>query len=346
MNESLFKKYEKQKADSFKQNELLNDLLSQLKELLGPIQREEESKTTHNKWPIGFIVGCPRSGTTLLLQWMAGLNVFAYPTNFLTRFAYAPYVGALIQKMLFDNAYDYHGDFKDIQSNINYTSNLGKSKGALATNEFQHYFRNYMSNFDPEYIDEETIKKVDFEGLKKGIGTIEHVFEKPFITKAFMLQYNLLDVYNAIPLSLFIYIKRDPIINMQSILLAREKYYNTSMLWLGPKPREYSCLRNMDVYHQIAGQVYFTNKSIKEELGTIPEQNKMIVEYEKFCIEPEFYYKILKEKYEHYNYLIDKNYNGVKNFAPSNSVKLDDDVIKKLENAYKNIASKERCNYD
>ena len=61
--------------------------------------------------------------------------------------------------MLFDPDYDFHGDFYDIQSGVNFNSDLGKSKGTLATNEFQHFFRNYMSNFDPKYLEEEELKK-------------------------------------------------------------------------------------------------------------------------------------------------------------------------------------------
>lgn len=340
MNESVFQKNENRKAIEFKKNDLLNNLLREIKEILFPIQKEKEEKIKESKWPVAFIIGNPRSGTTLVLQWLASMKYFAYPSNFLTRFAYAPYVGALIQKMLFDKSYDFDGDFYDIKSTLNFDSNLGKSKGALATNEFQHFFRNYMPNFDPEYLNENSLKKIDFEGMKRGIATIERVFGKPFITKAVMLQYNLISFSDSIPNSFFIYVKRTPIFVMQSLLLAREKYYGNRNIWWSVKPKEYEILRDMDVYHQIAGQVFFTNKSIESELKKIPKEKKIIIEYEKFCRSPEYYYNEIKEIYKDAGYEIDSKYKSPETFKVRNIIRIDKSEINKLEKSYELFASK------
>jgi hypothetical protein len=310
-----------------------------MKLLLAPIQKQKQQEFEKNKWPIGFIVGNPRSGTTLLLQWLASLEVFSYPTNILTRFAYAPYVGALIQKMLFAPEFDFHEDFKDIESGINFKSNLGKSKGALATNEFQHFFRNYMPNFDPEYLNDEEIEVVDFVGIKKGLTSIEQGFEKPFVTKAMMLLFNLLTLFNNIPNSIFIYMKREPIYNMQSIYLSRVKYYNKSDLWWSVKPKEYAFLKDMDVYHQIAGQIYFTKKSIENILQKIPDKNYIAIEYKNFCRKPNKIYNELVSKYKANGFEITQVYNGENNFSLNNIIKLPKSEIDKFEKAYEHFES-------
>lgn len=340
MSESLFKKNENKKTKHFRQNQKLNELIAELKFLLSPVQKEKEKSFIKAKFPIAFIVGCPRSGTTLILQWMASLGVFAYPSNFLTRFAFAPYIGALIQQMIFNKNYDFNEDFGDIQSNLNFSSDLGKSKGALATNEFQHFFRNYMPNFDPEYLDNVELRKVSFNDIERGIASIEYVFNKPFVTKATMLQYNIAELFRYIPRAIFIYVKRKPIFNMQSILLAREKYYGDMNIWWSVKPKEYVTLKDMDLYHQIAGQVYYTNQAIEDALAKLPDKNIIKIEYENFCRSPRYIYSELVSKYGANNLAIQEKYNGVEYFNVSDKFIIQKKEIKKFELAYLYFKSK------
>lgn len=339
MKESLFRKNEEQKTYSFRKNDRLNELIAELKNLLSPVQKQKVSEFNENKWPISLIVGSPRSGTTLLLQWMASLGVFSYPSNFLTRFAYAPYIGALIQKMIFDKRYDFHGEFSDVHSEINFSSYLGKSKGALATNEFQHFFRFFMPNFDPEFLDDAMIKKVDFEGIKRGLASIEYAFGKPFVTKAFMLQYNIKGMISVIPRTLIIFIKREPLFNMQSILLARKSYYRDVNIWWSFKPKEYEFIKDMDVYHQIAGQVYFTNMAIENQLKDIPSEKQITIKYEQFCRMPEFYFNKIKDIYSASGYVIKSYYQGTGKFEVQNYEIPGKDDTKRLEKAYEYFIS-------
>ena len=334
MTESFPDKIENQKSKIFRQNSALDNVLKELYQILSPVQREKEAKFNKNKWPICFIVGNPRSGSTLLLQWLASLGHFSYPTNILNRFAYAPYIGALVQELLFNPKYDFHNEFSDLNSETNFNSDLGKSEGALASNEFQHFFRNYMPNFDPEFLDEKKINKVDFHGIKNGLASIENAFGKPFVTKAVMLQFNISQLYSVIPNTIFFYIKREPIFNMQSILFARKKYYNNRNIWWSVKPKEYYFLKDMDYFHQIAGQVFFTNKSISKSLKNIPKHKIFELTYEDFCNSPKNIFDELVETYRKNNFIIESPYSGIKFFKVRNSIKLHRQEIDKLEKAY------------
>lgn len=340
MSKSIFETNEINKSVSFKQNKSLNDVISQLSDLLKPIQYKKEREYKENKMPIGFIIGNPRSGTTLILQWLVSLGIFSYPTNVLNRFAYAPYIGALIQNMLFNSDFDFHNEFDDLKVISSFESNLGKTKGALSPSEFQHFFRNYMPNFDPEYLDNNNLSKVDFQGIKSGLASIEHVFGKPFILKNVMLQYNLLGLFSHIPNSIFIHIKRNPIYNMQSLLLARENYYSDRNIWWSVKPKEYNELIKMNIYHQIAGQVYYTNKSISKELSQIPINRKVIVRYEEFCMNPEETYDKIIKIYRLNGYNIEESYKSNVSYSANNSIKLSKEDINKFKSAYKYFQNK------
>lgn len=335
---SIFLENEIHKSEQFRSNNKLNALLSELKELLLPVQMKIDCPS-QPQWPVGCIIGNPRSGSTLLLQFMASTGVFAYPTNVLTRFSYAPYVGALIQKMLFNSEYDFHGDFADIQSQINFASDLGKSKGALATNEFQHFFRNYMPNFDIEWLNDDVLKKVDCKALTKGLASIEKAFERPFVTKANILQYNLEYFAPKISSLFYMHIKRVPIFIMQSILISREKYYGTRNIWFSIKPKEYEQLKDKDLYHQIAGQVYFTERAIEDGLQCVSDRNQLTIEYESLCKEPKAVYNLIVEKYAVLGCDLPSVYKGQKSFICANKIHLPQKEIDSLQSAYDDFAS-------
>lgn len=328
------------KTSEFRPNEKLDNVIKELYNLLFPVQKQLQKKYQHNKYPFLFIVGCPRSGTTLLLQWLASLNLFSYPTNLLNRFAYAPYIGAQIQKILFDKQFDFSNEFTDINSSISFSSNLGKSKGVLATNEFQHFFRNHMNNFVPKYLNDDDINDIDFTGIRQGLSSIEAAFGKPFAVKLVMLQFNLDMAFKLLPNSIFAFIRREPIYNMQSILFAREKYYNDRNKWWSVKPKQYSELKEMDVYHQIAGQVYYTNKTIEDAIRNISSKNKIEIQYEDFCHRPRKYYEQIKNKYEYFGYEMPDFYAGINYFANTNEIKTAKEEINKFKNAYSRFKNK------
>ena len=57
----------------------LDEILSELKKTLQQLQKEIEPEFEKSNFPFGFIVGNPRSGTTVFLQYLASLGCFSYP---------------------------------------------------------------------------------------------------------------------------------------------------------------------------------------------------------------------------------------------------------------------------
>ncbi len=149
-----------------------------------------------------------------------------------------------------------------------------------------------------------------------------------------MLQYHIEEYFSHHPKAIFLFIKRAPLFNMQSILIARKKYYGTKDIWWSVKPKEYDKLIQMDVYHQIAGQVYFTNKSIENELNKLPEIHTIKFIYNDFCKNPSSYYDKIVECYKKHNYNITLPYKGPKKFNVNNNLILKETELNKLKNAY------------
>lgn len=334
---SIYQENEKNKSPEFRANEKLDRVIAELKALLQPVQKQQEKRFESNRYPLILIAGAPRSGTTLFLQWLDALDKFSCPTNFLNRFAYAPYIGALIQKMLFDPDYDFHGEFAGLQKSANFSSRLGKSQGTLAISEFQHFFRNYMPNFDPEYLQPEKLAQVDFAGIRRGLAGIESVFDQPFACKIFMLQFHIRELYRHLPHVLIIHIKRDPLQTMLSVLKARERYYGGRDIWWSVKPREYARLKDEDWYHQIAGQLYYTQSSIEKELEALPASGVLQIHYEDLCRDPQRVYRLLADKLQILGYALGETYKGPGSFEVRQASDAADKDVQALTAAYREI---------
>jgi hypothetical protein len=126
---------------------------------------------------------------------------------------------------------------------------------------------------------------------------------------------------------------------MQSILQARERFYGDRALWWSVKPKEYEQLKDMDFYHQIAGQVYYTDRALAEQMLGIPERNKLVIAYEAFCADPKSVARALNEKYAGFGLNLDMPIDKVDVLEPQNHVRVEAEDIRQLKKAYEAFES-------
>ena len=324
----------------YSRNTQLEQLLKELHTFLGPIDETISSRFERPQWPPLFLVGSPRSGTTFIMQLLNTTGQFAIPTNLLSRFYYAPYLGSKIQQLLIDKKFDYNNEMSGLDEVGRFDSDLGKTAGMAAPSEFLYFWRRFLPNYDPQYLSPAEEDQIDGAGLASGLAAIEAVIQKPLAVKAFIIQYNLPRLYNIFANGLFVQVRRNPLYVMQSIYQARNAFYGTLDIWWSVKPPEFDELRQLDAYHQIAGQVYFTEQAITAGLTQIPERNRLIVEYEEVCKNPGDFYLELRGKYEANGYLLSGDVSLPSIFAPSNEVRIPKAALKKLMDAYDTFINK------
>ncbi len=328
-----------ERTKKFQRNKNLEALLNELNGLLEPVENEIIQQYNTLKNPLILLVGCARSGSTIMMQWLANTGEFAYPTNILSRFYAAPYIGAKIQQMLADPKYRHRDEFSDFGSPIAFDSELGKTSGVLAPNEFHYFWWRFFNYGEIQYLDEMALEQVDTDKLCAELGAIESVFEKPLAMKGMLFNWNIPFLHHLFPGAIFIYTKRDPIYNAQSLLEARGKFFGDQSLWYSFKPPEYPLLMNLDPYQQVAGQVYFTNRAIEQGLSQVDAKNWMEINYEDFCQYPELVYQNIRDKLAFYGYDLSASYEGPKNFVSTNRIKLEQDQFNLINIAYKKFST-------
>lgn len=262
-------------------------------------------------FPIVFVMGPLRSGTTLFMQWLANTGLVAYPTNLLSRFYASPVVGAHIQLLLTDPRFNFRDEIQEFITPISFNSENGKTKGALSPNEFWYFWRRFLPFKELDWLpDEELFRVVDREKLVAELTSLTKVFNKPFALKSMILNYNIPFLNSIFKKALFIQINRDPVANVASILDARKRQLGSEDKWYSFKIPEYSQLQGLDPVVQAAGQLHYNLKAVNNGLLKVNDSRKMAVQYENFCKHPEQVFEELIEKLN----LTEKEYRGAKQF--------------------------------
>jgi len=147
------------------------------------------------------------------------------------------------------------------------------------------------------FLDKEELNLIDLNSFLKKLSSFEILTSKPLVMKGMMLNWNIPYLHSIYPKFIFINLKRNIVSNSQSLISARKKFYGDIHKWYSFKPLEYNDLKNRSPIEQVVGQVYFTQKAIKEGLKNIPDKNKIEITYENFCNNPDLLLNELKQKF-------------------------------------------------
>jgi hypothetical protein len=281
---------------TFEKNENLESILKNINTLLKPQELKLLENVGRPKYPNLYLVGGTRCGSTLFTQWASRLGCFSYPSNFLSRFYEAPFIGVLIYKMLTEPKFQYLDEFSDINSNQELNSSIGKTQGFKAPHEFWYFWRRFMTFPDVPFSEAEFENNFNFELFEKELALIQRGFDdRPFLFKAKIANWYLRILSEKVKDAIFIHLYRDLLPTSRSLLKARIKWKGSKDKWFSCKPREYDVIKDMDVYHQVVGQLYFLEKEIlrqKKYLGS----KYISFSYEYFCENPEEVYFLINNK--------------------------------------------------
>lgn len=296
------------RSAKFKKNARLESHLQELNGLLSDVENKLIDKASSKlQHPLILIMGVARSGTTLLMQYLAQSTNIAYPTNFLSRFYSAPYVGVRIQQLFTD--FDALNEFPEFNINQAFQSNLGKTSGTLSPNEFWYFWRRFAQKNPSELIKSEM--DFDFKNFQREISLMISAFNKPLAMKGMIANYIIKELCENLENVIFIHLHRDLSYNVNSLLNARMKYFNNIEEWYSfPPGDEFYDYPRENVFEEVAAQVCSINNTVQKSLNTLPNKNQISIKYSDFCDQPFMLHEALKEKlgqqgYD-YNYKADR----------------------------------------
>lgn len=300
------------------------DILQKMNKSLAIAERAHIQHFALPQKPVIFVVGVPRSGTTILTQLLLSAFQIGYVNNIVAKFWEAPYIGSVLAKSLKENQQDL---------NIGRDSNYGFTSEYEGPHEFGYFWRRWFRYEDSHQIEGSQIDKEEVKILQQEVTAMESVFEAPMLFKnPAALSLNIDFLAETFPTSIFIHIHREPFFNAQSLLLGREKYGTSRDDWFSVKPKEYAWLKEKSVEEQIAGQTYYTQKRIEDCLQSLSTKRQLTISYKSFCEQPLDYLQKIESLLQLSNYSLQKRNSDLPtSLQHTNVVKLKGRTLEQLQ---------------
>jgi LPS sulfotransferase NodH len=299
-----------------RRNQVLEQALADLARDLAPVAAALAPPADAPRRPPVFVVGCPRSGTTLAYQWLAASGLFTFPTNFTARFPTAPWLAERVQQLLRDPACDFRGELA-LEPGARadaFHSRLGKTKGPFAAHEFWYWWRRFLPEGEHHALDAGQLARVDTARLLAEMAAWEAVLDKPLLMKGLILDWNLPWLARLLPQAVFVHVTRDPVTTMRSLLAARRDFFGDEQPWYSFRPPQYAQYRDRPAVEQVAAQVFHTEAAVREGLAALPARRRLEVAYEDLCCDPAAVHSALVERLAAAGHAVDASYAGPASF--------------------------------
>lgn len=227
--------------------------------------------------PFIFVIGLPRSGTTLISQLLAYSFDAGYINNLIARFWLAPVHGIRLSKSVLGKS-----------EKRSFQSDYARTSGIAEIHEFGYFWRDLLNKETMEDIIhvKEREKDINWQRVKRTLANMQHEFDKPMVFKNIFGSYHLQRMREALGKTIYVFIERDPLDTAVSILDARRKYYEDLNTWWSYTPVEYDQLKDLDYWQQIAGQVFYLQRFYENEINQSCRDITVRVSYNEMCAGP------------------------------------------------------------
>ncbi len=223
-----------------------------------------------------FIVGVPRSGTTLLHLLMGRYLEVAYISNFVSRYWMAPLYATI-----------RHHRKTGGPATGPLDSNLGATIGDDAPHEFTYFWQFWTEFSGTDDASEEVLDQVDWQSIRRELTAISAWWQRPLILKALTyVDYNVGRFAHEFPSSCFIDVHREPAFVVQSILEARQRRYGDEAEWWSIRPKDVAQWRHRDPIDQVCHQVHNVRQALDTQLARLEPGRQVRVDYDRLVAAP------------------------------------------------------------
>ena len=221
-----------------------------------------------------FIIGLPRSGTTLVYQYIVHRLAVSYFTNGVGKLPKAPCLTTFWQRMIYG---DYSSDFK---------SHYGKVMGPVAPREAGAFWARFFDVDD--YVSFDSLSIIKVRTLQKTIACVECIFGgAPFVNKNVKHLLRIDAIRGIFRQSHFLVVERDRIDVALSLLRGKYEMLGDPKQWLSARPPDYDALKNLSPPEQVMWQLVSLNAKMETDISYLGSKNVMRLKYETFCDQPE-----------------------------------------------------------
>jgi hypothetical protein len=222
--------------------------------------------------PVVFIIGAPRSGSTILYQILTSFLDVQYINNFIDLARENINFGFLLNNRYLRKT-----------SHKSYKSEYGKTnkEGLNAPNEGMFWYK-WLPK-DKHYVTSEDVSPKNKDILMKKVNAVINRYRKPFVIKNLSFSMRLDLLKEIFPEAKYIYIKRNPAETAMSVLKARlDNKIKKNKIW-SILPKNYKEIERLEEKEMVISQIYHIEKQINIDSKKLTPDNFKIVYYEELC---------------------------------------------------------------
>jgi LPS sulfotransferase NodH len=229
--------------------------------LLRPRERRLVTRYHQPGAALCFIVGVPRSGTTLLHQLMARYLDVGYISNFVARYWMAPLHGSREWRRRYGTS--AHGGVGDSQ--------FGVAEGPHAPHEFSWFWRYWAPFEKSDQLTDAELRTIDWTSPRRELEALGGWWQRPLVLKNLNhVDYHVEWFAGLFPGSRFVWIERELTYCAQSILQARRDRYGDEAQWWSVRPRGHQDWVDLDPEEQVARQVMDLSNHLTRSCAVLP----------------------------------------------------------------------------
>jgi hypothetical protein len=222
-------------------------------------------------FPPIFIVAPPRSGSTLLYLLAAQKFHLSYFSNFSMMCPESPGVLTLLG-----------APFGACSGGATLENDFGETSGWNAPNQGYRAWNRWFPT-DRDYLDPSEVSARARRQIRQTVSVIEKATRSPFINKWQRNATRVQALRAVFPEAVFLQLRRDPILTVQSILFARRKLLAKDSEWFSAMPRSYVNDSRKNHLRQAAEQVALLEMDLDEDKKAVGYDRFFVLSYQDLC---------------------------------------------------------------
>lgn len=197
-----------------------------------------------------FILGAPRTGSTLLYQMIVSSFDLPFLSNMTNdTLAHVPIVGIALQRGL--------------QRAISFQSQYGKTTHPQEPSEASAVMMKWFKSGHPSQRVATDFKLGSVQHMRRTFAATEHLFKAPLVVKNAWNCYRIQTIARALPKAKFVWICRDIKASALSDLRARQETKHDLNSWNSATPANYTNLLERPPHEQVVENQFEMNTAIK-----------------------------------------------------------------------------------
>lgn len=226
--------------------------------------------------PILFIIGSPRSGTTLTFQCLTHYLDVVYPSHLAALFPLTPAFGLWLSDLIYGNR--PHRAFRSLHG-------FSLGDGLLGPNEWETLFRKWVIP-KLQRVSPSISNLSDLSYMDCMVRYMHRVSDKPIVLKVPLAVLHIDSLAQLLPTSMFLYIERSPLDTARSIYRAKRREGKPPDVMWYVRPPLLQDRKFLTEAHQIVAQIREINRLVTESFSLLNSSRRQSIRYEHLCLSP------------------------------------------------------------